>query len=206
MKPLTKRQYEVLVYVEGCLGAGDRPTQREVARHFGLTQNAAFQLLKYLKNKAYLTDLQGHRTLRLSQEYLASKRPPEGIPLIGRVAAGEPILAQENIEEYIDLPDMFGQSGDTFLLKVVGDSMVDEGIMDGDLVLVKPTSAIENGRIGVVLLDDEATVKRIYIQSNRIALKPANRAAGYKTRYIKRSERDVRIIGKVIGCLRTNIH
>jgi len=206
MKPLTKRQHEVLIYVEDCLKGGDRPTQREIARHFGVTQNAAFQLLKYLKNKGYLTDLRRHRTLRLSQEYVDSKGPGEGIPVIGRVAAGEPMLAEENIEEYISLPDMFGQSGDAFLLKVVGDSMVDEGIMDGDLVLVKPTSTIDNGRIGVVLLDDEATVKRIYIQSNRIALKPANRAAGYKTRYIKRSEREVRIIGKVIGCLRTNIH
>jgi len=124
---------------------------------------------------------------------------------VGAVAAGEPILAQENIEEYISLPDMFGRSGDAFLLKVVGDSMVDEGIMDGDLVLVKPNSTIANGQIGVVLLDDEATVKRIYIQRNRIALKSANRAAGYKTRYIKRAEKDVRIIGKVIGCLRTDI-
>jgi repressor LexA len=206
MKPLTKRQHEVLIHVEDCLKSGDRPTQRETARHFGVTQNAAFQLLKYLKSKGYLTDLAGHRTLRLSREYMKRKGLTPGIPLLGRVAAGEPILAEENIEAYISLPDMFGRTDDAFLLKVVGDSMVDEGIMDGDLVLVKPTSTIDNGRIGVVLLDDDATVKRIYIESNRIALKPANRAAGYKTRYIKRSEREVRIIGKVIGCLRTNIH
>jgi len=206
MKPLTKRQHEVLIYVEDCLKGGDRPTQREVARHFGLTQNAAFQLLKYLKNKGYLTDLRGHRTLRLSDEYMERKGLIRGIPLLGRVAAGEPILAEENIEEYVSLPDVFGRSGDAFLLKVVGDSMVDEGIMDGDLVLVRPNSTIDSGQIGVVLLDDEATVKRIYVESSRIALKPANRAAGYKTRYIKRSEREVRIIGKVIGCLRTNIH
>ena len=206
MKPLTKRQAEVLFYVEDCLKEGDRPTQREVARHFGVTQNAAFQLLKYLKNKGYLTDLRRHRTLRLSAEYMKRKGIVPGTPLLGRVAAGEPILAEENIEEYVSLPEMFGRTDDAFLLKVIGDSMVDEGIMDGDLVLVRPTSTIDNGRIGVVLLDDEATVKRIYIQSNRIALKPANRAAGYKTRYIKRSEREVRIIGKVIGCLRTNIN
>ena len=195
----------MLIYVEGRLRDNNPPTQREIARHFGLTQNAAFQLLKYLKNKGYLTDLQGHRTLRLSQEYIDSKGLVKGIPLVGAVAAGEPILAQENIEEYISLPDMFGRSGDAFLLKVIGDSMVDEGIMDGDLVLVKPSSTIENGQIGVVLLDDEATVKRVYIQANRIALKSANRAAGYKTRYIKRTEKDIRIIGKVIGCLRTDI-
>jgi repressor LexA len=80
--------------------------------------------------------------------------------------------------------------------------MVDEGIMDGDFVLVKPASAIENGQIGVVLLDDEATVKRIYIQRDRIALKPANKAAGYKTRYVKRGGKTVRMIGQVKGCLK----
>ena len=205
MKALTKRQHEVLIYVEGRLRDNNPPSQREIAEHFGLAQNAAYQLVRYLKNKGYLTDSGGHRRLRLSKEYIRSKEPGEGIPVVGRVAAGEPILAQENIEGYIDLKELFGRSEDTFLLRVVGDSMVDEGIMDGDLVLVKPTSTIDNARIGVVLLDDEATVKRIYIQANRIALKSANRAAGYRTRYIKRAERDVRIIGKVIGCLRTDI-
>ena len=83
--------------------------------------------------------------------------------------------------------------------------MIDEGIMDGDYVVVKLTSVIENGQIGVVLLDDEATVKRVYIQKNRVALKPANKEVGYKTRYIKRFDKDIRIVGKVIGCVRTDI-
>ena len=206
MKALTKRQHEILIYVEERLKEKNPPSQREIAEHFGLTQNAAYQLVKYLKNKGYLTDSGGHRGLRLSDEYLENTRQIEGIPIVGRVAAGQPILAEENIEGYVNLKDLFGQSGDAFLLKVTGDSMVDEGIMDGDFVLVKPTSTITSGQIAVVLLDDEATVKRIYIQHNRIALQSANRAAGYKTRYIKRSEKDVRIIGKVIGCLRTNIN
>ena len=196
----------MLIYIEGRLRDNNPPSQREIAEHFGLAQNAAYQLVTYLKNKGYLTDSGGHRRLRLSKEYLRSKRQAAGIPVVGRVAAGEPILAQENIEGYIDLKELFAQSEDAFLLRVVGDSMVDEGIMDGDLVLVKPSSTIEDGQIGVVLLDDEATVKRIYIQHNRIALKSANHAAGYKTRYIKRLEKDIRIIGKVIGCLRTDIH
>lgn len=206
MKPLTKKQHEVLIYIEARLRDNKPPSQREIALHFGLTQNAAYQLVKYLKNKGYLTDSGGHRGLRLSDEYLENTRQIEGIPIVGRVAAGEPILAEENIEGYIDLKDLFGQSGDAFLLKVTGDSMVDEGIMDGDFVLVKPTSTITSGQIAVVLLDDEATVKRIYIQRNRIALQSANRTTGYKTRYIRRSEKDVRIIGKVIGCLRTNVN
>jgi repressor LexA len=80
--------------------------------------------------------------------------------------------------------------------------MIDEGIMDGDFVAVQPGERIENGRIGVVLLDDEATVKRIYIQQGRIALQPANKAAGYRTKYIRRGSERVRIVGKVVGCIR----
>jgi repressor LexA len=199
MEPLTEKQQKTLEYIQGRLRKGSPPSQREIARHFGLAQNAVHQLIGYLKKKNYLTDLGGHRGLRLSKRYLDRTRQTEGIPIIGRVAAGEPILAEENIEGYIDFKELFGRSEDKFILKIVGDSMVDEGIMDGDFVVVKPASTIENGRIGVVLLDDEATVKRVYIQRGRIALKPANRAAGYKTRYIKRSSENFRIIGRVIS-------
>ena len=202
MEPLTEKQQRVFRFIEKRLQDNKPPSQREVAEHFGLAQNAAYQLINYLKKKGYLVDLSGHRGLRLSKEYLEKKRQTDGIPVVGRVAAGEPILAEENIEGYIDLKDLFGRSKDRFILKVVGDSMVDEGIMDGDFVVVKPTSKIENGQIGVALVDDEATVKKIYIQRGRIALEPANKAAGYKTKYIKRGSESVRIIGKVTGCFR----
>lgn len=202
MEPLTKKQRRVLRFIENRLQDSNPPSQREIAQHFGLAQNAVYQLAGYLKKKGYLVDLGGHRGLRLSRAYSDRVKQTRGIPVVGRVAAGEPILAEENIEEYVDLNELFGRAGDKFILRVVGDSMADEGIMDGDYVVVEPTSKIENGQIGVVLLDDEATVKRIYIQRSRIALKPANKAAGYKTRYIKPSEKDVRIIGKVKGCLK----
>jgi repressor LexA len=127
----------------------------------------------------------------------------KGIPIVGQVAAGEPILAEQNIEGYVDIKQLLGLSDDVFLLKVCGDSMVDVGIMDSDYVTVKPASRVENGQIAVVLLDDEATVKKVYVQKNRIALRPANRAAGYKTQYVKRGDKNVRIIGKVTGCIRT---
>ena len=210
MEPLTEKQQKVFGFVEKRLQDNRPPSQREVAEHLGLAQNAAYQLINYLKKKEYLVDLGGHRGLRLSREYLEKKRQADGIPVVGRVAAGEPILAQENIEGYIDLKDLFGRSKDGFVLKVVGDSMADEGIMDGDYVVVQPCQKIENARIGVVLLDDEATVKRIYLvpakrgpfQRGRIALEPANKAAGYKTKYIRRGDKNVRIIGKVTGCFR----
>jgi repressor LexA len=119
------------------------------------------------------------------------------------VAAGEPILAQENIEGYVNLKDLFGPAEGKFILKVIGDSMADEGIVDGDYVVVAPGEKVQSGQIGVVLLNDEATVKRVRIQRGRIALEPANKAAGYKIRYVKKADENVRIIGKVTGCFRT---
>jgi repressor LexA len=202
MEPLTDKQQKVLKFIEDCLKESHPPSHREIAQYFHLAQNAVYQLVRYLKRKGYLTDSGGHRGLRLAQEYISRQKEAEGIPVIGRVAAGTPILAEENIEGHIDLKELFHPSKDTFILKVVGDSMVDEGITDGDYVVVKPTTTIENGQIGVALLDDEATIKRIYVERNRIALKPANQAAGYKTRYIKRGDKNIRIIGRVIGCFR----
>jgi repressor LexA len=202
MEPLTEKQQKVLRFIQTRLENNNPPSQREIAQHFGLAQNAVHQLITYLKKKGYLVDSGGHRGLRLSKAYLDRKRETEGIPVVGRVAAGEPLLAEENIEGYVDLKEIFGPTKGTFILRVVGDSMVDEGVMDGDFVVVKPCSTVENGQIAVVLLDDEAAIKRIYIQRGRIALKSANKAAGYKTRYIKRGDKNVRIIGKVTGCLK----
>lgn len=202
MELLTEKQQRILGFIEGRLGDNNPPSQREIARHFGLAQNAVYQLVGYLKKKGYLIGSSRHRGLRLSEEYLNEKRQTAGIPVIGRVAAGEPILAQENIEEYIDLGGFFGSAVSKFILKVTGDSMVDEGIMDGDHVVVQPCLEVKNGQIGVVLLGDEVTIKRIHIRRGRIALEPANKAAGYKTRYIERGSGAVRVVGEVIGCFR----
>jgi repressor LexA len=202
MKQLTQKQKKTLDFIENRLGENNPPSQREIAAHFGLSQNAVCQLIGYLKKKGYLVNSSGHRGLRLSQDYLEQLRQAQGVPLVGRVAAGEPILAQQNIEGYINLKQLFKPSGDTFILKIRGDSMIDRGIMDGDCVIVQPVSAIENGAIGVVMIDDEATVKKVYVRKDHIALEPANKRAGYKTRYIKRDAGKVRIIGRVTGCFR----
>jgi len=202
MEFLTEKQQKVLTFIEGRLSDGEPPSQREIARHFRLPQNAVYQLVGYLKSKGYLSDSGGHRGLRLSEEYLKEKRRTEGIPVVGRVAAGEPILAEENVEQYMDLKELLGLPAEVFLLKVSGDSMIDEGIMDGDYVAVKPSSAIENGKISVVLLGDETTVKRVHVRRDRIALQPANKAAGYKTKYVRRGNEKVQIVGKVVGCIR----
>ncbi|MCH7920004.1 MAG: repressor LexA [Planctomycetes bacterium] len=203
METLTEKQQEVLTFIEDCLRENDPPTQREIGDYFGMAQNSVYQLIGYLKKKGYLADIRGHRCIKLSDAYLRHLKATQGIPIVGRVAAGQPILAEENIEGYLDVQAVFGRAEGTFFLRVVGDSMIDEGIMEGDLVLVKPATEIENGRISVVLLDDEATVKRVYRQKYRIALKPANKRAGYKTLYAKPRENNIRMVGHVIGCLRT---
>ncbi len=205
MEPLTEKQQQILEFIAACLQENHPPSQREIARHFNLAQNAVYQLVGYLRKKGYLVDAGGHRGLRLSPAYLDEMEETEGMPILGRVAAGEPILAEENIEGYVTLEKLFHRPKGTFALQVSGDSMVDEGIIDGDYVIVEPGAKVANGQIGVVLLDDEATVKRVFVQKNRIALKPANREAGYKTRYIKQFDKDVRMVGKVIGCIRTEI-
>jgi repressor LexA len=205
MEPLTAKQQQVLEFVASRLGENSPPSQREIADHFGLAQNAAYQLVGYLRTKGYLVDSGGHRGLRLSPEYLWYHRKPEGLPILGRVSAGTPTLAQENIRDHATIEKLFCSDKGTFLLKVAGDSMVDEGILDGDYVVVQAASMVEDGQIAIVLLDDEARVRRVFFQKSRIALKPANQRAGYKTRFIKQLDKDVRILGKVVGCIRTGI-
>ncbi|MDH7598878.1 MAG: transcriptional repressor LexA [Sedimentisphaerales bacterium] len=194
---MTPRQRQALDLIEQMLAEGNPPSQRQLAKALGLTQTAVRQLIRYLKAKGYLVDIGGHRGLRLSERY---RGRTQGIPIIGRVAAGQPILAQECIEGYLQLERLFG--GSLFALKVTGDSMVDDGILDGDYVVVRPSDQIADGRIGVVLLDDEVTVKRVYLKGDVLVLRPANKRAGYRPISIRSSSRNVRVLGEVVGCIR----
>lgn len=203
MLPLTEKQRRILKFIESRLDKGNPVSQREIAEYFGVAQNSVCQFVGYLKEKGYLTDKGGHRGLRLSEDYLKRKRSRNGLPVVGKVAAGEPLLAEENIREYIDVNKAFKTTEKTFLLEVTGDSMKDEGIMDGDLVAVQPEQQVKNGDIAVVLLDDEATVKRVYFRKSKIILKPANKR--YKTMQFKSNDKQIRITGKVTACLRTKI-
>ncbi len=205
MEALTKKQRMILGYIVKRLEAGEPPSQREMAARFDMAQNSIYQLVNYLKKKGYVEDAGGHRGLRLARRYARQLRKPTGVPVMGRVAAGLPILAEENIEGYLDLPSMFKRARGVFSLQVSGDSMVDEGILDGDYVLVQPQADIENGSIGVVLIDDEATVKRVFKQKNRVVLKPANKKAGYKPIYVSATE-NLRVVGQVVGCVRTVVN
>src|SRR4030042_1282447 len=110
MKPLTEKQRKMLTFIETRLRSNNPPSQREIAEHFGLAQNAVYQLVSYLKKKGYLTDCGGHRGLRLSKAYLDKAKQAEGLPIVGTVAAGMPILAGENIEGHINPKKLFGAS------------------------------------------------------------------------------------------------
>ena len=202
MDDLTKKQRQVLEYIVREKGMGNSPSQREIANHFALSQNAIFQLVRYLRAKGYIDSTSRHRGIRLSAFCLEKIAGGKGIPVVGRIAAGEPILAQENIEERLDLNEMVAGSGGRFFLKVAGESMVDAGIMDGDYVAVNPDAPVRSGDIAVVLLSDEATVKRVLFEKDRILLKAENRGGVFRNRSIKRDDADVRIIGKVTGCFR----
>ena len=124
----------------------------------------------------------------------AMRRP--GLPLVGQVAAGEPILAEENIEEYLEVPDVIGGETGDYILRVKGDSMRDAGILEGDYVVVQQADDADNGEIVVALIEDEATVKRFYREKDRVRLQPANKA------YKPIRTRDAKVLGRVVGVFR----
>jgi repressor LexA len=119
-----------------------------------------------------------------------------GLPLVGQVAAGQPVLAEENIEEYIQTPSFAGGEEGEFLLRVRGESMMDAGILEGDLVVVRPQDTAEDGDIVVALVGEEATVKRFFQEDDHVRLQPEN-AAMEPIR-----TRDVRVLGRVVGLMR----
>jgi repressor LexA len=120
-----------------------------------------------------------------------------GLPLVGHVAAGQPVLAEENIEDYIQTPTFAGGDDGAYLLRVRGESMKDVGIMDGDIVVVRPQEVATDGEIVVALVGEEATVKRFFQEADHVRLQPEN-----STMEPIRS-RDVRVLGKVVGLMRS---
>jgi repressor LexA len=121
----------------------------------------------------------------------------EGLPLVGTVAAGQPILAEENIEEYVTVPELAGGRDGGYLLRIRGDSMKDAGILEGDYVVVHPQDTAENGDVVVALLGEEATVKRFFRESDHIRLQPENE----QLEPIR--SREVKVLGRVVGLLRS---
>ncbi|TEW52704.1 transcriptional repressor LexA [Psychromonas algicola] len=177
MKELTKRQGEVLdVIKEQIAQTGMPPTRVELAKILGFkSANAAEEHLKALARKGAIEILSGtSRGIRVVGEHKDNEIEEEGLPLIGKVAAGEPILATENIEAHYDVdPSLFHPAAD-FLLRVEGESMKDIGIMDGDLLAVHKTQNINNGQVVVARVEESVTVKRFYRDGKEVTLKAEN--------------------------------
>ena len=200
---LTIKQKKVLHFLKSYLQEkGFPPTLREIASHFGLRGPKAPQkTLQILEKKGYIRRVPGgSRAIEMLLPPLVHKSQILSLPIVGRVRAGEPILAIENIEGYINLDQSLISSDDVFLLRVQGDSMIDAHIQDGDFALIKPQPNAENGEIVVALVDDEATIKRIFKKRDLIRLEPAN--PHMEPIVVRKGERRVTLVGKVVGIFR----
>ena len=202
-KELTPTQEKVLDFLKDFLREkGFPPTLREIASHFGLRGPRGPQkTLTILEKKGFIRKVPGgSRAIEILSYPQFSLTHILSVPIIGRVRAGEPILAIENIEGYLNLDRSLVSSGDVFLLRVEGDSMIEAHIQDGDFALVKSQPNAENGEIVVVLIEDEATIKRIFKKRDLIRLEPAN--LKMEPIVVKKGEKKVTIVGKVVGIFR----
>jgi len=202
-KGLTTKQKKLLDFLDQHLRKkGFPPTLREIASHFGLRGPKAPQkTLQILEKKGHIRRVPGgSRAIEILGGVSLQKRATLSVPIVGGVRAGEPILAIENIEGYINLDRSLVSSEDVFLLRVQGDSMIDAHIQDGDFALVKPQPNAENGEIVVALIDDEATIKRIFKKRDLIRLEAANPTM--EPIVVSKGEKRVAIVGKVVGIFR----
>lgn len=199
MKNLTARQRQVLDFVSSFISEHSYPPSiRDIQKHFKLKSTKGVKdHIDRLVDKGYL-----HRTDGAARAIgiVGQSQPVRSIPVVGKVAAGLPLLAAENIEDYLPVSKSIARSEGMFYLKVKGDSMINAAILDGDLVLVRPQPFVEQGEIAVVLIDDEATVKRFYKKNGRIELHPEN--PDYDPIIFDSALHDVRIIGKVAAVYR----
>ena len=205
MNGLTNRQREVYEFILGHMESLLRPpTIREIGDHFGMRSTGTVRdNLRALQRKGYIRlKPRSARGIELVQrEDAALTSGARRVPVLGSIAAGEPLLAVENIEDRVDVDArFFAKEGVVFALRVKGDSMRDAGIYDGDYVFVRKQDTAENGEIVAAIIGDEATVKRYFHEGNRIRLQPANDTMS--PIYISAEDSEVIIAGKVIGVLR----
>jgi repressor LexA len=196
---LTKRQKEIFDFIRRYASKyGYPPTVREIGKAVGLHSSSTVHA--HLANLEKIGLLRRDPTKPRAIELLVGKAKrvmKSGVPLVGRVAAGEPVLAEENIEEYLEVPSVIGGDSGDYILRVKGDSMKDAGILEGDYVVVRSEKTASNGEIVVALLEDEATVKHFYRENGRVRLQPANKA------YKPIRTRDAEIVGRVVGVFRS---
>jgi repressor LexA len=200
---LTKRQQEIFEFIKRYSSEhGYPPTVRDIGKAIGLTSSSTVHA--HLANLEKLGVIRRDPTKPRALELLgqAAKKVvpgPSGLPVVGRVAAGAPVLAEENIEEYVNVPEIAGGDSGEYVLRVQGDSMKNAGILEGDYVVVRPQDTASDGEIVVALVGEEATVKRFFKESDHIRLQPENETMD------PIRVRDVQVLGRVVGvCTRVS--
>ena len=199
---LTKRQQEIFDFIKRYSAKyGYPPTVRDIGKAVGLASSSTVHA--HLANLERIGLLRRDPSKPRASEMLDRAATGvrtlvrSGLPLVGQVAAGQPILAEENIEEYIQTPAAAGGEDGAYLLRVRGDSMKNIGMLEGDLVVIKPQDEAEDGDVVVALVGEEATVKRFFRESDHVRLQPENESMD------PIRSRDVRVLGKVVGLMRS---
>lgn len=200
-KGLTRRQQDILHYIVTCIrDNGMPPTIAEIGRRFNISStNGVNDHLVALERKGYIERSSKARSIRVTEKGAAGLYHAAAamVPLVGRIAAGFPILAEENIEDVIPVPSALDVENG-YALRVQGDSMIDDGILEGDTIIVDPKRPPGKGDTVVALVDDEATVKRFYPHGDMIELRPANAAM----QSLIVPARSVQLQGVVVGLQR----
>jgi repressor LexA len=201
---LTKRQQEIFDFIKKYSASnGYPPTVRDIGKAVGLASSSTVHahLANLEKIGLLRRDPTKPRAIELLDRAAAGVRsfvkPGPGLPLVGQVAAGQPVLAEENIEDYVPTPAFAGGDDGEYLLRVRGESMKNIGILEGDLVVVRPQETANDGDVVVALVGEEATVKRFFHEADHVRLQPENDAMEpIRTR-------EVRILGRVVGLMRS---
>ena len=196
---LTKRQKEIFDFIgKYARKYGYPPTVREIGKAVGLHSSSTVHAhLANLEKSGFLRrDPTKPRAIELLVDKAKKAIQPDGLPLVGQVAAGEPLLAEENIEEYLEIPDVIGGEDGDYILRIRGESMKGAGIIEGDFVVVQRASDASDGEIVVALIGEEATVKRFFREKDHVRLQPENEAM----EPIRST--DVTVLGKVVGVFR----
>ena len=198
-KPLTKKQDQIFEFIRKHVqDTGYPPTVREIGMDFGISEKGAYDHLNAIEKKGYIRRVPKKPRAIEILEFVPQKLPQAAVevPIVGRVAAGEPILASENVEGTLPVPREVVKEDTCFALRINGKSMIEAGIFEGDVVIVRSQNYADSGDIVVALLEDEATVKRFFRDGNRIRLQPENSVMSPII------VDDAQILGKVVGLFR----
>jgi repressor LexA len=208
---LSPRQSDILDFIKGYIDqSGVVPSFREIGKAVGIqSTNGVSDHIRALERKGYIErgGRGSPRSFRLTTEAVGfyEKENVVGVPLLGRIAAGQPLLAEENYESTLRFDSaLLPPGGDVFALMVTGDSMIDDGIHSGDYLFVRKNKSFKNGQIGVVLVDGDATVKRLYHEGDRLRLQPAN--SNMDDFYVDATAGEVEMIGVAVGVFRRIHH